>query len=114
MAGLNDIMGVLQTGVAVLSELQQTQSKLVPTYSSGYVDTNKLIQSGFVRVLGISVMAGTALLHDAAGVPNVAPTNAIYALPATPGFYPTNMVFVNGLVLAGAAGVKCAIFYSRV
>lgn len=113
MASAADIAGIQQTGVAVLSEIQQALVKAVPTNSSGHLEVNTLVQPGFTRVLGVSVVtAGAGLLHDCAALPDAGPSNVIYAVPSGPGFYPTNMVFHKGLVLiAGAA--KCAIMYSR-
>lgn len=116
MAGANDIMGVQQTGVAVLSALQETQAKLVPTNSSGTLSVNSLVQSGFVRVLGVSVMAGsgTGFLHDAAALADAGASNAIYSIPTVTGFYATNMVFHKGLVFRVGTGTIIAVFYTRV
>jgi hypothetical protein len=114
MASMGDIAGIQQTATAILSAMQETLAKTVPTNSTGYLDANTLLQSGFTRVLGISVMTGgTAYLHDCATLADAGPSNQIYLLPATAGFYATNMVFHKGLVLVAGA-TKCAIFYTRV
>jgi hypothetical protein len=118
MAGLTDIMSVQQTGVAVLSAIQEVLAKTVPTHSSGHLDTSILVQSGFVRVTGVSVVGGAGglvFLHDCAALADAATSNRIYAIGNTPGYTATNMVFHKGLVLLESPGTtEVAIFYTRV
>lgn len=116
MAGITDIASIQQTATAVLSALQETQAKLVPTNSSGHLGVDTLVQAGFVRVTGVSVVAGsgTPKLHDAAALADAAGANAIYAVPVVAGFYATNMVFHKGLVLKIGTATEVAIFYTRV
>lgn len=115
---MTDIAGIQQTGVAILAAMQETLAKTVPTNSSGRLDAAALIQSGFVRVLGVSVTGGTggvAHLHDCAVLADASTTNRVYAISNTLGFYPVNMVFHKGLVMTEVPGsTECTVFYSRI
>jgi hypothetical protein len=115
MASLSDIAGIQQSGVTVLSQLQATQAKLVPTNSSGSLSVNTLVVPGFVRVLGVSVVtAGAGFLHDIVALADITADTPVYALPATPDFYATNMVFHKGLALSITAPGRVALFFSRI
>lgn len=115
MAGLTDILSAIQSGVGLLGQIQDTLTHLVPQLSSGHLGVDTLIQPGYVRVLGVSVLAGTGTpkLHDVAALANAAAGNAVYAIPIVAGYYPTNMVFTNGLVLKIGTATEVAIFYAR-
>lgn len=115
MSSLSDILSTMQAGVEAMQNLQQTQSKNVPDTTSGQLSADALVQPGFVRVLGVSVLDGSVIgfLHDAAALADADSSNQIYPISITKDFYPTNMVFKNGLVFKVGTGTKVAIFYSR-
>lgn len=115
MAGLTDIVSCIQSGIAELAQMRDALTHLVPQLSSGHLSVDTLVQPGYVRVLGVSVLAGsgTAKLHDAAALANAATTNAVYLIPTVAGFYPVNMVFANGLVFKIGTATEVAIFYAR-
>lgn len=116
MASLTDILSALQSGVQVVSALQQTQAQLVPALTSGLLSADALVQPGFVRVLGVSVVDGSVagFLHDAAALGDAGADNQVYVVGTTKGYTATNMVFKNGLVFKIGTGNKAAVFYSRV
>jgi hypothetical protein len=117
MAGLTDIVSCIQSGIAELAQMRDALTHLVPQLSSGQLTTDKLIQPGYVRVLGVSVVSGSGgqgTLHDTAALSSASTTNAVYTISNTPGFYPTNMVFTDGLAFKENTG-SCvvAVFYAR-
>lgn len=115
MASLDDIQTSIQAAVQQLSDLTNAELKQTPAISSGTLTATKVIQTGFVRVLGVSVIvAGAAgALHDIAAVAGIAAGNKIYVVGATIGFFPVNLVFTTGLTYAVGAGQTVAIMYSR-
>lgn len=115
MAELDQVDNTFLTAVQVLSDLVNATLKQVPSDSSGRVAATKVIQTGFVRVLGIDVVvAGAAgALHDAATTASAGSANKIHVVPATLGFYPVNLVFPTGLTYIPGASQEVAIMYSR-
>lgn len=116
MASLDDIQTSFQTANSMLADFVNATLKQTPSNSSGTVSTTKIIQTGFVRVTGISVVVGGAVgaLHDARAVGDIATTNKIYEVGITPGFYPVNLVFPTGLAYAPGAAQEAAIMYTRI
>lgn len=115
MAGLSDILTSLQAGVEAMANLQQTQAKLIPELTSGLLVSDALVLPGFARVLGISIVDGSAIgfLHDAAALADADATNQVYVLDTTKGYYPVNMPFKNGIVFKVGTANKVVIFYAR-
>ena len=111
----DNIVTILQNGVQAMSDLQTTQSKTVPTDTSGQLSADAVVVKGFARVLGVSVIDGSAVgfLHDASTVVDAAAGNQIYVISTTKGFYPVNIPFVNGVVFKLGTANKIAVFYSR-
>lgn len=114
-ASLTDALGSFQNTVVALNGIRQVLAQMVPSLTSGQMAASTLVQSGFVRVLGIAVStAGAAgALHDAPTLAGAASGNVIFTVPATIGFYPTNMVFKDGLVYVPGASQVAAVFYAR-
>lgn len=115
MAELDQVDNTFLTAVQTLANLVDATLKLVPSNSSGKVSATKVIQTGFVRVTGISVVAGGAVgaLHDASTTASIASANQIYVVPTTPGFYAVNLVFPTGLAYVPGASQTAAFMYSR-
>jgi hypothetical protein len=116
MIGLQDILTSLQDGVTALSDLQQTQAKSVPEFTTGLLAADTLVLPGFVRVLGVSVVDGSAIgfLHDAAALADAVATNQVYVISTTKAYYPVNLVFQNGLVFKVGTANEAVLYYSRV
>lgn len=114
-ASLSDILTAIKNLVIATNANADALNSAVPHFTSGQLAASTLVQVGFVRVTGISVTtAGAAgTLNDAATIAGAGAGNVISSVPATVGFFPVNMVFMNGLVyLVGAAQVV-TLFYSR-
>ena len=92
------------------------QSKQVPSLSSGHLDVSRVVQTGFVRVTGISVIVAGAVgaLHDINSITGAASSNKIYEVAATKGFYPVNLIFATGLTYVPGAAQEIAIMYTRI
>lgn len=116
MSSLSDLLSAMQAGVEAMANLQQTQAKNLPDFTSGLLSADTLVLPGFVRVLGVSVVDGSVVgfLHDAAALADADSTNQVFVISTTKAFYSMNMVMVNGLVFKVGTGTKAAIFYSRV
>ena len=116
MASLDDIQNTFISANQTLADLVNAYLKQVPSNSSGNLAADKVIQVGFVRVTGISIVAGGAVgaLHDAASIAGVASTNKIYEVGTTKGFYPVNLVFPTGLTYIPGAAQEVAIMYTRI
>lgn len=115
-ASLSDMLSTVKNLVEATNTLAKAANGLIPQFTSGRLAANTQIQSGFIRVTGISVLAAGAAgaLHDAATLAAaVAGTNDIFVVPATVGFTATNMVFANGLVYKPGAAQVATIFYAR-
>lgn len=115
-ASLADILTSVQNLVVATNAVSTANNGLLPHFTTGRLAANALVQSGFVRVLGISVLAAGAVgaLFDAATLAAAAAgTNDIYVVPAAVGFISLNMVFANGLVYKPGAGQVATIFYAR-
>ena len=112
---LNDILTSLQSGVTAMNTVGQQLARQVPNMSSGTVTASKLIQVGPVRLHGVSIIvAGAAgLLHDAALASDAASGNAIYVTQATIGYYPLQLIFLNGLVYVPGASQEASFHFSR-
>lgn len=115
MASLSDILTSVQQGVQAFNGFTLELAKRSPPFTSGQLAADTLVQTGFVRVLGVSVVDGGAAgaLHDVAMLANAASTNQVYEVPTTEGYIPVNMVFKDGLVYKPGAGQIIAIFYAR-
>lgn len=94
----------------------QALDRLVPANTSGQLVADALVQTGLVRLLGVSVIvAGSSgTLRDAATLAVSASTDDVYTLPLTTGFYPVQMIFAKGLVYKAGSGETIALFYSRI
>lgn len=116
MASLDDILTALKGGVQAMNANTLALNRAQPTLTSGQLAADTLIQTGFVRVTGISVVDAGAVggLYDAATIVNATAGQQIYAVPATAGFIALNMVFTSGLVYKPGAAQKVTIFYTRV
>ena len=116
MASLDDILTAIKGGVNALNGNTQATNRTTPTLTSGQLAADTLVQSGFVRVTGVSVTTAGAVggLYDAATIGGAGAGQEIYSVAATLGFVPLNMVFANGLVYKPGAGQKVTIFYTRV
>lgn len=115
-ASLSDILTSVQNLVVATNAIANAQNGEIPHFSTGRLAANTLVQSGFVRVTGISVVAAGAVgaLFDAATLASAAAgTNDVYVVPAAVGYLPLNMVFANGLVYKPGAAQVAAIFYAR-
>lgn len=114
-ASLSDLLSAMQNGVTAMNAFVTAVTRDAPALTSGQLAADKLVQIGFVRVLGVSIVAGGAAggLYDAASVTAAISTTQVYVTGTTPGFYPVNMVFVNGLVYKPGAGQTVTIFYAR-
>lgn len=115
-ASLSDILTSIQSLVVATNAVAQASNGLIPRLNSGRLAANTLVQTGFVRVTGISVIVAGAVgaLFDAATLAAAAAgTNDIYSVAAATGFTPLNMVFTNGLVYKPGAAQVAAIFYAR-
>ena len=115
MASLSDLLTSMQNGVSAMNAFTTAISRTTPTLTSGQLDADILVQIGFVRVLGISIVAGGAVggLYDAVSVAAAGSTEQIYVTGTTVGYYATNMVFTDGLVYKPGAAQVVAIFYAR-
>lgn len=115
MASLADILTTAQNITNALNGFVTATNRLIPPYTSGQVSASALIQTGFVRVTGISVYAGGAVgaLHDAASLALAVSGTEIYQVPTTEGYIACDMVFKDGLVYIPGAGQIAAFFYSR-
>jgi hypothetical protein len=116
MASLDDIQTTFQSAVATLADLVNATNRDMPVLSSGTISTTKIVQVGFVRVTGVSVVVGGAAggLYDVRAVADIAATNKIYVVGTTPGFYPMNLVFPTGLAYTPGAAQEIAIMYTRI
>jgi hypothetical protein len=119
MAGpsLTDVLTTFQNLVQATSTVGNELIKVNATSTTGQLTANTLVQSGLVRVLGLSVStAGAAgTLHDAATIVAADTTNIIYTVAATAAYYPffPAMLVTQGLVYKPGAGQKVTIFYVR-
>src|SRR5713226_3199870 len=103
-ASQSDILTALKNQVVATNLLALQYTQLTPSFSSGQVTASvlgTLVQSGFVRLLGISSVTGgvgNGSLYDAATTGAAGAGQQIGVMLTTPGFYATQMLFVNGLV----------------
>jgi len=116
MASLDDIQTTIQSINTTLADTVNAYLKQVPSTSSGALSASQIIQTGFVRVTGVSVVVGGAAgaLHDVRALADIAAGNKLYVVGTTPGFYPVNLIFPKGLAYAPGAGQTAAIMYTRI
>ena len=120
-SSLGDILTALKNGVVGVNNLVDGVGSLSPHFTSGQVSAAALIQTGFVRLTGLSIVTGTVagVLNDAATLADATTDNVVYnvpasaGLPASSGYIAVNMVFKNGLVFQPGADQKAALFYTR-
>lgn len=115
-AALDDINNTFLSAVSTLADLVNATLRQTPSDSSGALTASKIIQIGFVRVTGVSVVVGGAAggLHDVDAIGDIAASNQLYTVGTTAGFYPVNIVFPKGLAYAPGAGQTAAIMYTRI
>jgi hypothetical protein len=115
MSSLSDILTTMQNGVTAVNALTTATAQSVPASTSGQLAADKLVQIGFVRVLGVSIVAGGAVggLYDAASVALATSGTQVYVTDTVEGFFPMNMIFKDGLVYKPGAAQAVVIFYTR-
>ncbi len=116
MASLDDILTTLQGGVKAINGNTLALKQQAPTETSGQLAANTLVQTGFVRVTGISVTVAGAVggLYDAATIALAISDTEVFVVPTAVGYIPLNMVFADGLVYKPGAAQVATIFYTRV
>ncbi len=107
----------LQAISQAINTVAEHVSLLTPEFTSALLDANTLVQTGPVRVYGVSVTTAGVVgaLHDAATVATAGGTNVVYRTPATVGYvnlFP-GVLFNSGLVYIPGAGQVVTVFYSR-
>lgn len=114
-ASLADILSAVQNLVQATNINAKALNGGIPQETSGQLTANILVQTGFVRVTGISVTTAGAIgtLFDAANLAAAGAGNAVYIVPAAVGFISLNMVFKNGLVYKPGAAQVATIFFGR-
>ena len=113
---VSDILTALQDLVRATNACVDGLGALVPHNTSGQTIAAKLVQTGFVRVTGVSVYtpgSGVGTLYDAATLAGAVTAAAIYPVSAALGYFPLNMVFANGLVYVPSSAQVATIFYAR-
>lgn len=120
-ASTSDILSALKDQVVALNSQVMGYSRQFPSNTSGQITASTagtLVQSGFVRLTGISVVASvTAALGNLYDAPTAVAATAgakVGVILTTPGFYAVNMVFANGLVAQPSAGQVVSLHYTRV
>lgn len=116
MASTDDIMAVLQTFAPALSASAKAQAQVTPDFTSGVMSATTLINQGYTRATGISVVAAGAAgwLHDANSVGSITSSTRVYPVAATLGLVSFNMVFKKGLVYEPGAAQVATVFYAKV
>lgn len=115
-ASLSDILTAFKDAVVAINGTIDSVAALSPHYTTGRLTAATLVQAGFVRVTGVSMLtaASGGTLNDAGSVVDATANTAVYMLPATSGFVAVNMIFANGLVYTPpTTGVPGVIFYTR-
>jgi hypothetical protein len=112
-----DILQALKNQVIATTALAQQYTQQTPDFTSGQITASvfgTLVQSGFVRLLGISIITGTTNggLYDSA-TNNPTAGQQVGALLATPGWYATQMIFTNGMVAKPSTGQIVSLHYAR-
>ena len=113
---VSDILTALQDLVRATNAVVDGLAALAPHYTSGQVIASRLVQTGFVRVLGVSVIsagAGAGILYDTNTLAGAISATAIYPVAATTGYTALDMVFQNGLVYIPSSAQAATIFYAR-
>lgn len=117
MSSLTDILTSLQNGVQAVQTLAGETAKGFPAVTSGQLAADTLVQNGFVRVLGIAVVAGGSAaggLYDAATIAGAGSGQKVFNIATTAAAYTAvNLVFANGLVYKPGSGQIVTLFYRR-
>jgi hypothetical protein len=115
-ASLTDILTTLKDWVVAANGIVDGVQSLSPHSTSGQVIGAKLVQTGFVRLLGISVVSASTqrgLLLDAATLAAATSATMVGNVSAALGYFPVNMIFQNGLVYIPGSAQVAALFYAR-
>lgn len=116
----SDFLSVSKNAVVALgnitARLTAMSGSFVASQTSGHLDATALVQAGFVRVKGVSVIAGSAVgyLNDSATVAGIGTGTRVYQISVTPGYYPLDLIVTNGLVFEIGTGMQVCISYSVV
>jgi hypothetical protein len=100
----------------ITARLTAMSGSFVATQTSGHLAANALVLAGYVRVKGVSVIAGSAVgyLNDSATAAGIATGTRVYQISATPGYYPMDIIVTDGLVFEAGTGMQVVISYSVV
>jgi hypothetical protein len=115
-ASLTDILTSIKDLVIATNNIVDGVGSLSPHSTSGQVIGAKLVQTGFVRLLGISVVSAATLnglLCDAATLATATSATVVGNVSAAIGYYPVNMIFQNGLVYIPGSAQVAALFFAR-
>jgi hypothetical protein len=112
-----DILQALKNQTQATNQLTFATTQVTPDFTSGQITASvlgTLVQSGFVRLIGISIVTGTTngALYDSA-TNNPTAGQQVGALLATPGWYATQMIFANGMVAKPSTGQIVSLHYAR-
>ena len=118
-ASLGDILTALKDEVVALNNQIKVAQGAFPTNTSSQITASTagtLVQSGFVRLTGVSIVTATTMggLYDAPTVAAASAGQQVGVLLTTPGFYAMNMVFALGLVAKPSTGQVVSLHYARV
>jgi hypothetical protein len=115
-ASLTDILTAIQDLVTAWNNVGNILAKQTASSTSEQLSASTLVQTGFVRVKGISVTTAGAVgtLNDASTLADAASGNVAYVVAAATGYVPLDLVFEDGLVYQPGAAQVATIFYTRV
>ena len=117
-AGSSDFLTTLKNAVTALGNIATRvgtlANGLTAQQSSGTVDATTLIREGRTRILGVSVIAGSAdgLLYDVADVGDIDTPFRVFLISSTPGWYPLDIVVERGLAFEPGTGMVAVVSYS--
>lgn len=113
---LNDMLTSVQALAQNCQKIATALQQSIPSETSGQLSADTLVQTGFVRLLGISVVAAGAVgaLHDARTLALAASGNQVAVVQATAGYFAVDMIFADGLVYKPGSGQTCTLFYARI
>jgi hypothetical protein len=114
-SSLADILNTQKNAVIAMNNIVDALTALTPNFTSGQLIAAKLVQTGFVRLLGYSVTTPGSIsqLCDAATLPAAASSTVVGTTTASVGYFPVDMVFANGLVYLPVSGQVATLFYAR-
>lgn len=115
-ASLTDILTTIQDLVRATNNIVDGVESLSPHSSSGQLIGASLVQTGFVRLLGISVVSASTqrgLLLDASNLSVATSATVVGTVSAQLGYFPVNMIFENGMVFIPGSAQVAALFYAR-